>query len=128
MTTLSESCNEFADALEEIEPADADLSARLKGLITRLAKDAVEHVGVHRHGEIPALLQLCCDALAALEAEAEDLEDRASRYASRRAILNVLSMCDGIARFHEGRQKPSDVAALRDLVAGALAGLGEPAA
>jgi hypothetical protein len=126
MTSLSEVCDDFQTGLEALEPADADLAVRFRGLITRLARDAIEHVAEHRHGEIPALLQLCHDALAALKAEAEDL-DRASRYASRRAILNVLSMCDGIARFQEGKQKPADVAALRDLVADALAGLVEPA-
>jgi hypothetical protein len=72
------------------------------------------------------LLKLSHDALAALKAEAEDPEDRVSRYASRRAILNVLSMRTGIARFHEGKQKAADIAALRDLVAQALAGLVEP--
>jgi hypothetical protein len=41
--------------------------------------------------------------------------------------LNLLVLADGIARFHEGKQKPADVAALRDLVADALADL-EPAA
>jgi hypothetical protein len=111
-----------------LEPADADLPARLRGLITRLAKDAAEHVAEHRHGEIPALLQLCCDALAALEAEAEDREDRILRCGSRQAILNLLRMCHRIVLFDESRTKPADVAALRDLVADALAGLVEPAA
>jgi hypothetical protein len=107
-----------------LEPADADLPARLRGLITRLAKDAAEHVAEHRHGEI----QLCCDALAALEAEAEDREDRILRCGSRQAILNLLRMCHRIVLFDESRTNPADVAALRDLVADALAGLVEPAA
>jgi hypothetical protein len=126
MTSLPELCDEFQDELERLEPTEADLPPRIRGLITRLVRDAVEHVVEHRLGEVTALVQLCGDALQALEAE--DLEDRASRYAVRRAVLNVLAMCDGISRFHEGRQKPADVAALRDLVAGALAGLVEPAA
>jgi len=125
MTTLSEICGEFLDDAERLEPADDDLSARLKGLIMRLARDAAAHVGESRHGEIPALMQRSHQALAALAAEAEDPDDRQCRYRSRAAVLDLLILADGIARFHEGRQKPADVAVLRDLVADALASLVE---
>jgi hypothetical protein len=126
--TLPEVCQKFEDDLAELEPASADLASRFKGLITRLARDAAEHVGDYGMGEVPALLQLCHDALAALKAEAGDPDDRRLRYRSRQAVLNLLVISAGIARFHEGKQKPADVAALRDLVADALAGLVEPAA
>jgi hypothetical protein len=127
MTTLAEVCQNFEDELEALEPADADLAVRIRGLITRLARDASEHVADHRHGEVAAIVQRCHEALFALSAEAEDPEDRRCRYRSRAAVLNLLVLADGIAGFHEGKQKPADVAALRDLVAGALADL-EPAA
>jgi hypothetical protein len=128
MTTLREICQNFEDELEELVPASADLASRIKGLITRLAKDASEHVADDGMGEIPALLQRCHEALAALAAEAEDAEDRRCRYRSRAAVLNLLLLADGVARFHGGKQKPADVAALRDLVADALSGLVELAA
>ena len=128
MTSLSEVCDDFQTGLEVLEPADDDLSARIRALITRLVRDAAEHVAVCEMGEIPALLQRCREALSALAAEAEDSEDRRCRYQSRAAVLNLLVLADGVARFHAGRRKAADVAALRDLVADALAGLAEPAA
>ncbi len=126
MTTLSESCNKFADALEELEPADADLPARLKGLITWLVRGASEHVAEHSMGEVAAIVQRCHEALSTLSAERGDPDDRRSRYRSRAAVPNLLIMVDGVARFHQGKQKPANVAALRELVADALSGLVEP--
>jgi hypothetical protein len=128
MTSLSEVCDDFQTGLEALEPVDADMAVRLRGLITRLVRDASEHVADYGMGEIPALLQRCREALAALAAEAEDPENRQCRYQSRAAVLNLLVLADGVARFHEGKQKPADVAALRDLVADALTGLVAPAA
>jgi hypothetical protein len=120
---LSEISEAFQREVEELEPADADLSARLKGLIIRLARDAAEHVGESRHGEVAALLQLAGEALNAMADEAADHEDRSLRYGSRQAILNLLRMCHQIVLFDESRKKPADVAALRDLVADALSGI-----
>lgn len=56
MTSLSEVCDDFQTGLEALEPADADLSLRIRGLVTRLVRDAAEHVADYGMGEIPALL------------------------------------------------------------------------
>jgi hypothetical protein len=127
MTSLSEVCDAFQTGLEALEPADADLAANLRGLVTRLARDAAEHISASRHGEVAALMQLAGEALNAVADEAEDREDRSPRYASRQAILNLLRMCHRIVLFDESRKKPADVAALRNGVAYALSDLVEAA-
>jgi hypothetical protein len=129
MTTLSEICDDFQDELERLEPADDDLSARIRGLITRLVREAAEHVADYALGEIPALLQRSHEALTALAAEAEDPEDRRCRHRRQSAVLSLLIFADAVARFHEGSraEQRRTVDALRDRVAEALAGLVEPA-
>jgi hypothetical protein len=126
--SLSEACQEFVDALDEI-PADGEPPARLRPLITRLAKDAVEHVAEHRHGEISALLQRSYLALAALSAEIENPDDRQCRYRRQAALLDLVILVDAVTRFHAATraQQRASVDALRDLVAAALSDLVEPA-
>jgi hypothetical protein len=58
-----------------------------------------------------------------VQAEAEDAGDRQRRYARQQAVVNLLLLCEGVARFHTGRRRPEDVDALRALIAGALAPL-----
>jgi len=120
MTTLAEVCDDFQAGLEALEPADADMAVRLRGLITRLVRDASEHVGEDGVGEVVAIVQRSHEVLTALAAEAEDPDDRRCRYQSRAAVLNLLVLADGVGRFHAGRRKAADVAVLRDLVADAL--------
>jgi hypothetical protein len=115
---------------QRLDPADAVLSARLRGLITRLVRDAAEHVMACSMGEIAAIVQRSHEVLTALAAEAEDPDDRQCRYRSRAAVLNLLVLADGVARFHAATraQQRKSVDALRDLVADALSGLVERAA
>ena len=122
---LSDILEAFQREVEE--QLDPDTHAtRLPHLVTKLAKDAAALIADHNLGEIPALCQRCHDILAALAAEAEDPEDRQCRYRCRAAVLNLLVLADGVARFHaSGRRKPTDLAALRDLVADALRDLVE---
>jgi hypothetical protein len=55
-----------------------------------------------------------------LSVEADDAEDRQRRYARQQALLNVLTLCEGICRFHAGKRKTADIDALRGLIADAL--------
>jgi hypothetical protein len=103
-----------------LEPASADLASLFKGLITRLAKDAVDRVAEHSMGEIPAIIQLSSEALFALATEADDPNDRGQRYRSRQAVLNLLTLCEGIVRFDASKRRSQDLAALRRMITAAL--------
>jgi len=70
--------------------ADGDLAANLRGLVTRLVRDAAEHVADQGLGEVAAIVQRSHEVLTALSAEAQDADDRQCRYRSRAAVLNLL--------------------------------------
>ena len=110
-------------ARSRLDVKDEVYGIDLRRLTLRLARDAAAQVEGYGYGEIPALLELSGLVLAWIKAEAEDPEDRQQRYARQRAVLNLLTLCEGICRFHGGRRRASDVAKFRDLVADALRGL-----
>jgi hypothetical protein len=87
---------------------DDDLPDRLMRLITRLIRDAAELVAEHSMGEIPALLQRCHKALTAIAAEAEEREYRRCRYRRQGAVLNLLILVDGVARYRTESQVKKD--------------------
>ena len=127
MKGLAEICDDFQTGLEALEPADADMAVRLKGLITRLMRDAIEHVADHSMGEIPAITQRCGEALAAIAAEAQSPEDRRCRYRRRAALVNLAILVDATQSHHAGSraQQRKSVEELRDQVAASLQGLVE---
>jgi hypothetical protein len=120
---LSDICEAFQREVEELDPDTH--ATRLPHLVAKLTKDAVALIADHNLGEIPGLCQRAQELLTALAAEAEDPEDRQCRYRSRAAMLNLLLLADGVARFHAAThaQQRASVDALRDLVAGALSSL-----
>jgi hypothetical protein len=124
---LSATCETFEAEVEALDPED--YAVRLGGLTRKLARDAAEGIENYACGEIPALLQLCARVLAWLQAEAEEPDDQSRRYERQRVVLDLLTLCHGIAAFHSGsaaqQRKPASVAALRDLVADALRALVE---
>ena len=120
---LNEICNAFASDAEALDPKSEDYRVELRSLVLKLARDAAAHVESHSFGEIPALLQRCYELLAWLKSEADDPEDRARRYGRAQAVLNLLQLCDGIARFHTGRRKAAELARFRVLIVDALQGL-----
>jgi hypothetical protein len=119
LTRIADPCDREHCAAE-LAGVVGDYARELTGLVKRLAKDAAAHVADYHLGEIPALCQRCHEVLAVLSVEADDAEDRQRRYARQQALLNVLTLCEGICRFHAGKRKTADIDALRGLIADAL--------
>jgi hypothetical protein len=99
------------------------MGVRLRGLITKLVRDASEHVADYGMGEVPALMQRCHEALVALATRIENPDERWYRYQSRTAVLNLLTLADTIQSHHAGSraQQRKTLDALRRLISSALA-------
>ena len=54
-----------------------------------------------------------------LKSEAEDPEDRSRRYQRQRAVLDLLTLCEGVRVFHASKGKAEDITALRNQIADA---------
>jgi hypothetical protein len=124
---ISEICNSFANDVEGLDPKDEDYPADLRRLVLMLVRDASLYFADYGMGEIPALCQRCHEVLSWLSAEAEDPEDRQRRYGRQQVVLNLLTLCEALVRFHDAsgtrKAKAADLAALRAQVADALQGL-----
>lgn len=121
--TLSELCDTFATEVERLNSRDEDYPTDLRALTKQLIRDAAEHVEVSQFGEVPTLLESSRIVLAWLSAE--DPENRQRRYGRQQAVLNLLTLCEGIRRLRVGTRKSKNdaAAALREAVADSLRGL-----
>ena len=115
-------CETFEAELEELEPADDELLVRLRAMAVKLSCDSVEHLLDHIDGEVPALMERCRRVVAALNASAEDRDDRWSRYNARQEVIDLARLVHTIALPRDGtkRVRDANAAALRTLVSSAL--------
>jgi len=97
---LSDLCEVFQDAVDELDPASEDYSVRLANLTQKLANDATGQIADYPYGEPAALVSLCAQVLQWLKAEAEDPSDRRRRYGRQQAVIDLLVFCHALAGFH----------------------------
>jgi hypothetical protein len=122
---LSDLCESFQSAVEQLDPAEVGYAVRLTGLTQKLANDAAALVTDYPYGEAVALVSLAGNLLQWLKSEAENPDDRERRYARQQAVLDLLTFAHALVTHYgaSATQQKERLDAHRERIGDALRAL-----